>query len=285
MVVIHEPERSAVPWRTTGAVEIRSSADGAPHLLGSGHQVTGSLLLTAGHVVHREAGARQRVRFLDGRTDIPYDAELLWHSAGVCPLHEGRCPDAERAPTRGLDLALLRLPPTGGSDTPAAVARRGSVRWGRFVTGEPHPVTVTGVPGGRRRAGPHGQHGLPGTVSPATGYGDAQYELKPGGQGPDGAPPDTVPLFPLETWHGVAGAAVFCEGLLIGCVQRRAREGGTLYVLPAARLLQHGCLARLLAEDTQTDPVAEAVELRPYLTGPVPTPRTPAALLDAEAAA
>ncbi|MYS24061.1 Trypsin-like peptidase domain-containing protein, partial [Streptomyces sp. DvalAA-14] len=273
MDVSHEPEGTVVPRRTSGAVEIRSSADGAPLLLGSGHQVTRTLVLTAGHVVHRGgAGVRHRVRFLDGRAEPVRDAELVWHSAGGCPLHDGSCPDADRDPTQGLDLALLRLPATAADEGQP-------VRWGRFVTGRPHPVIVTGTPGGRRRDGLRGHHGLPATVSPATGRGEDRYALEP-----DAEPVEDRPYQWRDDWHGVPGAAVFCDGLLIGCVQRRIREDGTLYVLPAARLLQHRCLMRLLSGDAATAPVAEPVELRPYLTAPAPPPRTPAALLDPEAA-
>lgn len=295
MDVIHEPEGSAAPWRASGAVEIRSSAEGAPHLLGSGHRVTGTLVLTAGHVVHRGgAGARHRVRFLDGRAEADRDAELVWHSAGGCPLHDGPCPDADQDRGRGLDLALLRLP---RAEQPAPTAR-----WGRFVTGEPQRVTVTGAPGGRQRDGLRGHLGLPGTVDPRAGrrrepYApaasyetyepDERYELSPdgeaGGEG-GGEPGGEGSAAHQQIWHGVSGAAVLCDGLLIGVVQRRVREDGTLYVVPAARLLQHRCLVRLLAEDAATAPVAEPVELRPYLTAPAPPPRTPAALLDPEAA-
>ncbi|MEV0743213.1 hypothetical protein AB0I51_46525 [Streptomyces sp. NPDC050549] len=142
------------------------------------------------------------------------------------------------------------------------------------MTSEQHDVTAVCFPDVQRHRGASDSYGLQGTINPATAHHAFHYELKltePVGDNRD-------------PWRGASGAAVFCDGLLIGCIQATLKGDGALYVMPADRFLLHRCFHRLVAEDSDIAPVLEPVALRPYLTAPLTTLRTPAQLLEPEAA-
>ncbi|CAM5337455.1 hypothetical protein SALBM135S_05626 [Streptomyces alboniger] len=179
----------------TRVAEIRSSARSAPVLLGSGYRITRSLVMTVGHVAHRTGVDRQyQVRFMDLPGSAVVNAELVWHSSGICPVCTDSCADSGEPLTGGLDLALLRLPP---QQYGPAAARLDAARWGTLVTSEQRDVTAVCFPDVQRHGGASDSYGIQGTINPATAHHAFHYELKLSEPVGDHRDP----------WRGASGAA------------------------------------------------------------------------------
>ncbi|QXE33218.1 tetratricopeptide repeat protein [Streptomyces sp. GMY02] len=238
------------PGVPTGQVaEVLSRLPGTTRWsMGSGLLLPGGLVLTAGHLVPPEGG-EIRVRPLAGAgTTTPG-----WLPCTV-EFHGRRAADRDTATRRAgepeppADLAVLRCTDTPPGMLPPVPA----VRWGRLVT-EPcrAVVSATGFPAGFAARGPNG---VPfrdaaqvwGTVSGSGPMAWPRYEVRVHSPVPTsltGSPGNAQ-----SRWKGMSGAAVLCDGLVVGVVAKAAcePEAGRLYVQGLAPLWRVPRLRALL---------------------------------------
>ena len=199
-----------------------------------GSSVGPSLVLTARHVVAGERGQWPRIVVFighpSGGTVAPAVREVCWQ-------------DQDR------DVALLRIDPLPGMGAP--------VRWGRPVgedyldyTGMGFPLLADYSDGSR-------------WVEPLSGRLSA-LSLDPDGYALN---QEYAPMTGGRGWHGVSGAAVFVDGLLIAVITKDQRQFGPqrLRAMPVFTFLQDPRFAQLVRKDTGSRPVAEPVELARYL--------------------
>jgi tetratricopeptide (TPR) repeat protein len=237
---------------------------GAGEAYGSGYLVAPRLVLTAAHVV---AGLRPheqaQVRFLSGAK--VWRCRLVWPESGA---------GGETA----LDAALLEICDAEWEPPPGA----GLTRWGRLTSSVPGiACEMAGFPWAQRR--PDGTREVEqrvGTINPITGTLRGEHQIDVQG---------TVPQRPGpgSPWAGLSGAAVLCGPFVTAVITEDTRHHahGRLTAVPVERLLaDEGCRATL-RRSSGSEPLLESVELDPLLTGPdtLPCPRTPAALLRADA--
>ncbi|MET9095219.1 serine protease [Streptomyces cyaneofuscatus] len=275
------------PGATAGQVaEVASRFPGAKcWRLGSGFLLPGGLVLTAGHLVPQEGG-EVRVRSLAGAgTTAPG-----WLPCTV-EFHGRRAADRETATRRAgegeppSDLAVLRCtdPSTGELSLVPAV------RWGRLVT-EPcrAVVSATGFPSGftvreedvvlfRDSAQ------VWGTVSGSGPMARSRYEVRVNSPVPTSL--TEIPGNAKSRWKGMSGAAVLCDGLVVGVVASAAREpeAGRLYVQGLAPLWRMARLRGLLRLPDDGPEPAELHSLLHRHSGHAL--RSPVSLLRPEAAA
>ncbi|MEU5187218.1 tetratricopeptide repeat protein [Streptomyces klenkii] len=176
------------------------------------------------------------------------------------------------------DAALVLLDGAPGGQVPL-----GAVRWGRMVTDRPGTACQTwGVPDLAQRPGkPVEAIQAEGRINAGSGFVSNQYVMDllqyPPRWWEDGTSP----------WGGLSGAAVFCDGLLVGVVAcDRAHSGhGQLNVVPAYVLHHDPAFRAALAGHGQAAAGLEAVELQhltdPGAAGSGAVLRSPAALLAA----
>lgn len=200
---------------------------------GSGYVVAPRLVLTSAHVVGQR-GAVAMV-FRPGRAGH-YVGRALW-----CGVPGGRD-----------DAALVAI---GDPDwTPVD----GTVRWGKAVTHRPDlPCESWGVPDVMQRPGCPADTGqLTGTLNPGDGMVSDRYLIRLDGPlpttGEDGRSP----------WGGLSGAAVFCNGLLVGVIATDpARFGHSALGAVPAYVLHHDQEFRAVLAAHTPGTVIEAAEL------------------------
>ncbi|MCZ1003307.1 trypsin-like peptidase domain-containing protein [Streptomyces mirabilis] len=207
---------------------------------GSGYLVAPQLVLTACHVLIDEAGeVWPRITV---RVGHPPSGRVDRREAAVC----WTGPD-------GLDVALLRL------DAPVNVP--GTVRWGRPEGRGSLPYTGLGYPLQTRAADGHRRvEHLRGVLSPLAG-GAGRHDLNTLDQ--DAAPrlrPDQ-----RQGWGGVSGAAVFCQGHLVGVVVQadEEHENRRLHALPVRRFAADPAFVELLECHGGVAPDLEPVRGQP----------------------
>jgi hypothetical protein len=164
---------------------------------GSGYRVTTQIVLTAAHVVRD--WSMLRVRF---------DADQLgeW-SAGVADVLE--VPE--------VDIALLTIRPPDYSQ----------VRLARFgFLGERDdeiPCSTVGFPLWKLRNSPSGPYRdsahVVGRVALLANRREGSLEIRV-------APPERDPDPGVSPWEGMSGAAVFCEGRIVGVISKHHRSDG-----------------------------------------------------------
>ncbi|MEU2026809.1 serine protease [Streptomyces sp. NPDC016469] len=237
--------------------EVYATTGDSPWNCGSAYGVGPRLLLTAAHVVLVDgAPARTvRVRLLRGAGLI--ECTVVWHRYG-----------------ENLDVALLRV-----TDPEQSLPQRWkAVRWGRLVTSAINtPVTAAGFPDVQRHPdGVRDTEQLSGRVNPLTG-------LKAGWYAVGVEDPPTRVSRSSTPWHGMSGAALFADGLLVGIVAGDA--GGfssrRLTAVPVSSLATDPEFRALLKAETGRNCVVEPAELRRLFPEPH-TADSPAALLRAD---
>src|SRR6266536_852012 len=237
---------------------------------GSGYVVGPRLVLTARHVMVD-----------DGGRPWPRVEVRLGHPGDGPPR---RCAAALAWTDNVRDLALLRIDGVPFTDGP-------EVRWGWFTGSDPVDYKGLGFPGFVDYESGRGVEQLGGRIPPlAVGVADGYVLDQSAAPEPAlAAEPTADPAAARETgraWGGASGAAVFCEGLLVGVVATDDRDFANrrLHAVRIHTVLADPEFARLIAEDTGIPPVAEAVELKAFLQPPVgpARARTPGSLLAAD---
>jgi hypothetical protein len=220
---------------------------------GTGYLIGQCLVLTARHVVVDDDGRvwpRVEVRLGGQGTRRSVGAMLVWQDSAH-------------------DAAMLRV--EGVSS--AGVA---PVRWGWFAGTDPVEYGGLGFPQFADYESGRGVEQLRGSLPPLAAGADGGYVLD------QAAAPEASAG---RAWPGVSGAAVFCAGLLTAVVHADDEVFGNrrLHAVPAHVLLADPEFVRLVAADTGTLPVLEAVELKEILQPPVgqAVARTPGSLLGA----
>ena len=236
--------------------DIRAGTREEPKKGGTGYLVGRHLLLTARHVVvdHEREWPRIDV-WLGHPGEEPrrrIEAKVVWQDAT-------------------LDAALLSITAKVSTDGPP-------VRWGCFIGSAPITFTALAFPGFTNYEAVRGVEQLNGRLSPLAIGAGGGYVLDQAA-----APRATVP----GAWAGASGAAVFCDGLLVGMIATSNQLFGNrrLHAMRARSLLSDREFSRLISEDTGIVPVAEPVELKDFLQASVVRhmTRTPGSLLAASA--
>ncbi|MDT7653222.1 MAG: hypothetical protein QOI36_4628, partial [Pseudonocardiales bacterium] len=223
---------------------------------GSGYLLGGRLVLTAAHVVC--AAGRVLSTVLVRTESGLVAAEVVWH----------RYDD-------DVDVALLVVTDPGWSDP----VWRHPVRWGRLVTtragqrceaiGFPKVVATP-----RRRD----SHHAVGEINPGS-------LVKAGLHAVEVTNPPARPGLDGSGWQGMSGAALLCEGLLVGVVtvDPAGFDSRRLVTVPVTNVTEDPQFAGLVAAHTGAAPIVEPVELA-GLAEPVLVPDSPAGLLRADVA-
>ncbi|MFC4943820.1 trypsin-like peptidase domain-containing protein [Pseudonocardia sp. GCM10023141] len=182
--------------------------------LGSGYQISPSLVLTARHVVAGLAG-QVDVRYGHGGDPQRYPARVVW-----------------TAQASDLDVAVLQLTqPRDCAAVRFGVAPAGATqRYPYRSMGYPRFQTRTLASGAVVRDG----HELMGFISPLTNPKTGLFELDR----------DTRVNTVGESWEGFSGAAVFSHDLLVGVVTRAAHTAGVLVAVPLRHLIPGAMRAR-----------------------------------------
>ncbi|MGV4886408.1 trypsin-like peptidase domain-containing protein [Streptomyces viridosporus] len=209
---------------------------------GSGYLIAPQLVLTARHVIVDETG-KVWPRITAG-VGHPPSGGVERRAATVCWTD----PD-------GADAALLHL------DAPVDVP--GTVRWGRPVGTEALPYSGLGYPlqtraeGGQRLV----EH-LRGVLSPLAG-GEGPHDLYTLDQ--HAAP--RLRTDQRRAWSGISGAAVFCQGCLIGIVLHddEEHENRRLRALPARRFATGSAFVDLLQKNGAPAPELMPAEGQPAI--------------------
>ncbi|WSB52283.1 trypsin-like peptidase domain-containing protein (plasmid) [Streptomyces cellulosae] len=224
---------------------------------GSAYGVGPRLLLTAAHVVLVDGAPAQTVQVRLLGADGFIQCTVVWHRYD-----------------RNLDVALLRV-----TDPERSLPQRWkAVRWGRLVTSAINTsVTAAGFPDVQRHPdGVRDTEQLSGRVNPLTG-------LKAGWYAVGVEDPPTRVRRSSTPWHGMSGAALFADGLLVGVVA--GDQGGfssqRLTAVPVSSLAADPEFRSLLKADTGRNCVVEPAELRRLFPEPH-TADSPAALLRAD---
>ncbi|WAU78294.1 serine protease (plasmid) [Streptomyces sp. Qhu-G9] len=190
---------------------------------GSGYLVAPQLVLTARHVLVDEAGeVWPRITV---RVGHPQSGSVYRRKASVC-----------WTGSDDLDVALLRL------DAPVHVP--GTVRWGRPVGSDALPYAGLGYPLQTRATDGHRRvEHLRGMLSPLAG-GEGRHDLHTLDQ--DAAP--RLRTDQRQAWGGVSGAAVFCQGHLVGVVLQddEEHENRRLHALPVRKFATDSAFVELL---------------------------------------
>lgn len=244
-------------------VDIRAGGLFGVRRHGSGLLVSPGLILTARSLVTvpRPRGHRpwSSITLYIGN---PQHGALRGALASVCWTHPG------------LDAALLRITAPlllmGVRDDQAAAEDAGTQPppvWGRLVSGKIRQYTAVAFPWESARAhGPRDIQQLNGRLRPVEQGCQLTEDLSP-----DAAPGDR--------WSGAVGAAVFCEGALVGLVTQDHRGSGSrrLDAVRAADLVADPDLRRLVERDAAGDgfTVADIGAPGGSWIGPSPVPHPP----------
>jgi tetratricopeptide (TPR) repeat protein len=158
-------------------------------------------------------------------------------------------------------------------------------RWGR-PTVEDSRLTVgaIGFPSAQRRKdGTRDPERITGICYSATGMRSRHYQVVV----TEGLPGDG------SQWHGVSGAAVLCNDLVMALVTEyfKNSQGARLRALPIERLFEEEEFRSSIQTEAGSEPILESIELAPLLSPPVPPLRarpenvnfSPASLLRADA--
>ncbi|MFF7731683.1 aKG-HExxH-type peptide beta-hydroxylase [Streptomyces sp. NPDC007984] len=195
-------DRGLVPERVAKIVV--TPVDGGPRRRGSGYLVSTGRVLTAAHVV--EDAASIEIRFQADRPDqLAVAAAVEWRNTDV-------------------DVAVLVVPVRQGEPVAGVVP---TVTYGRI--GERDIVlrcTALGFPRFKLRRSGDGssfrdaEHADT-TCAALSNRGEGTLDLKVTSPPPDDPDPGK------DAWEGMSGAAVFCEGHIVGIVSRHHRGDGT----------------------------------------------------------
>ncbi|MFB8166350.1 tetratricopeptide repeat protein [Kitasatospora purpeofusca] len=237
-----------------------------PHGKGSGYLIGPRLVLTSAHVVE----AAEAVPVYRPGDRQPVTAAVVWHGSSG-----GRD-----------DAALLQV-----TDRRWRSAGTAGARWGEFVTAlTDRPCEVQGSPelaqyrataDGPARKAYTDVWQESGTVNPASAALSNRYVVDLRTSRP-GWTREVVP------WGGLSGAALLCEGLVIGVVAAEVAhaEHGQLEAVPAGLLFRNASFRAALAEYGADSVRLEAVEFAapagPELLGLAGTDSSPSALLRPE---
>lgn len=168
-----------------------------PGRRGSGYRVTTQTVLTAAHVVRD--WSMVRVRF-----DADQPGE--W-SAGVTDVLE--VPE--------VDIALLTIRPP--DDSQVVPARFGCLR----ESDDEIPCSAVGFPLWKLRDSPGGPYRdfahVVGSVALLANRREGSLEVRV-------APPERDPDPEVSPWEGMSGAAVFCNGRIVGVIRKHHRSDG-----------------------------------------------------------
>ncbi|MDV9195022.1 trypsin-like serine peptidase [Streptomyces sp. Wh19] len=228
---------------------IRSGGAGDGRItVGSGYLIAPRLVLTARHV-------------LEDR-----DTGTLWPTINVRVGHHRECETTRVAAELlwshpdGLDVALLRID--------REIDLSGSVRWGRPAGTAPLAYEGLGYPWaakGETRAPEHMRG-----VLPVLSGGKDRYVLD---QGPAPAPRSDGG----NAWGGASGAAIFCDGHLVGVVTEEDLAYGArrLIALPVFSFAGDKGFINHVEEETDRPPELSAIGVSLPKAGPA-AERTPA---------
>ncbi|MEU0368788.1 tetratricopeptide repeat-containing serine protease family protein [Streptomyces sp. NPDC006283] len=237
--------------------EVYATTGDSPWNCGSAYGVGPRLLLTAAHVVLVDGAPARTVQVRLLNTLDYIECTVAWYRYD-----------------QNLDVALLRV-----SDPEQSLPSRcKAVRWGRLVTSAINtPVTAVGFPDVQRHSdGFRDTEQLSGRVSPLTGVKAGWYAVAVDD------PPTRVEASSTP-WHGMSGAALFADGLLVGVVA--GDQGGfssrRLTAVPIASPAADPEFRSLLKADTGRACVVEPADLR-RLFAERPRADSPAALLRAD---
>lgn len=221
---------------------IRSGEAGEGRItIGSGYLVAPRLVLTARHVLENR------------------DTGEFWPHVSVHVGHhrEGGTTRVAAEPLwshpDGLDVALLRID--------REINLSGSVRWGRPAGTAPLPYVGLGYPWAAKGETREPEY-LRG-VLPLLSGGRDRYVLD---QGPAPAPRSGGG----NAWGGASGAAIFCDGHLVGVVTQEDLAYGArrLIALPVLSFAGDGGFVSHIEEETDEPPEVSAIGASLPLAGP-----------------
>jgi Trypsin-like peptidase domain len=175
-------------------VTVRTSE---PRRRGSGYRVTTQTVLTAAHVVRD--WSMVRVRF-----DADQPGEWSADAADVLEVPE-------------VDIALLTIRVPGGSQVVPA-------RFGCLGERDDEiPCSAVGFPLWKLRDSPDGPYRdfahIVGSVALLANRRERSLEVRV-------APPERDPVPEVSPWEGMSGAAVFCDGQIVGVISKHHRSDG-----------------------------------------------------------
>ncbi|MFC9504501.1 aKG-HExxH-type peptide beta-hydroxylase [Streptomyces sp. NPDC057002] len=178
-------------------------ANGGPSRRGSGYLVSAGRVLTAAHVV--EDAATIEIRFQADRPDeLSVAAAVEWRHTAI-------------------DIAVLVVPVRLGGTATGAVPVAAYGRIGErdvvlrcTALGFPRFKLRTDTDGSLYRDAEHADT----TCAALSNRGEGTLDLKVTSPPADDPDPDK------DAWEGMSGAAVFCEGHLVGVVSRHHRSDG-----------------------------------------------------------
>jgi tetratricopeptide (TPR) repeat protein len=226
--------------------------DGRRSKTGTGYLLDGGLVLTAAHVVGGDQveGVAPLVQFVGARER--YRCAVAWHRY-----------EANR-PKRGrIDAAVLRITDTDWRQ-PTALAR---VRWGRFVSDLTDiPVVLNTFPTAMDARDEQGKlvvrdlARISGVVDAGTSAKGRRYQVTINHPVPPSAHAEH------SRWEGASGAALMCNGLVLGVAADAQSEPGWAWMstVPVVELLADPEFSALVGPG-----VVEPAELQPVLEQPV----------------
>ena len=221
---------------------------------GSGYLMAGRLVLTAAHVVCLDGERLKTVQIRAGSGPELYQAAVVWQGVG--------------------DVALVEV--TDPAWREPSWPRR--PRLGRFVTNRPgQECSAIGFPGVVADTAKRDAHQAVGRINPVSLMKAAMIAVEVDN-------PPTASARAASGWAGMSGAAVLCEGLIVGVVAED--PGGfdrrRLVASPVANLARDEDFARIFRKHMGTTLTVHPVELARLEPSPL-SPTSPADLLRADA--
>lgn len=234
-------------------------AEPAQWRCGSGYAIGGCLILTAAHVIHRDAGAASiiQVRRVGGEL---CEADLLWHGQDV-----------------GLDIALLKACDT---EWATDVDRLPPIVWGIFATNRPNQrCEGVGFPMVVATPQRRDTEQISGDINPASMVKGRLLTIAIDNP-PTPADRGTSP------WSGISGTAILSAGAVVGIVAEDPAgwQSQRLLCVPTTSFLADANFCRIVAKHAAMSLDPEAVEFR-AISHVISQhePASPAALLSPEA--
>ncbi|PZS37987.1 MAG: hypothetical protein DLM62_16185 [Pseudonocardiales bacterium] len=221
---------------------------------GSGYLLGGRLILTAAHVACPAGQPLMTVR-VRAESGPLLAAQVAWHR------YEG-----------DVDVALLVVT----EPTWVVPVWRHPVRWGRLVTTRgSQACEATGYPKVVAEPRRRDSHHAVGVINPGSLVKAGLYAVEV----------SNPPAGPGTGWAGMSGAAVLCQGLVVGVVTVDPAGFGSrrLVTVPVTAVTSDPGFRQLVTEHIGRAPVVEPVELA-RLCEPVRAAESPAGLLRADVA-
>ncbi len=181
-----------MPFEEACVCEVFAPGEQGPGSFGSGYLVREDMVLTAGHVVDEAAGPCE-VRLLCRSEWLSAEGGVAWRGEST-------------------DAALLRIP---------AQEITASARLGRLAGARRVPCRAVGFPLAQERGRVRDTEEIEGEIAPLTARKEGVLTVHIAGSVPTAGDSGGSP------WEGMSGAALFCDGLLVGVLKVDPASFGT----------------------------------------------------------